>query len=275
MILGPLLRPEAFRELPSTTVILDARAGAEAARAYARGHVPGAFRVDLERTLSAPHDPRLGGRHPLPPLERWLCDLGNWGVGPNTPVVIYDDHGGAMAAARAWWMLRAVGHSQVAVVEGGLRALETEGVPLDRQEVAPPKSASAYETTCTCWPTVDSGWIQRHLDDSEWRLLDARAPQRFRGEVEPIDPVAGHIPGAVNLHWESQLGADGRFAPAEDRLESYDRARGDVQANHIVCYCGSGVTACHLILGLEAAGVHGAQLYVGSWSEWCRLHPPP
>lgn len=272
MISGPIIAPSKLRDLPDDVVWLDARAGATAEADYRRGHVRGAIDVDLERDLSAPSDPAKGGRHPLPPLGNWLQRLGDWGITEETPVVIYDESFGAMAAARAWWMLHALGHAQVAVVEGGLAALIGAGFATDD---GPPSITphEPYRTALGSWPVVHADTVERVADDPNWALLDARAPERFAGQVEPIDPIAGHIPGARNLYWKSLVDEHGRFAPRAERLRAYADASEGTSANQVVCYCGSGVTACHLILGMEAAGFVGTRLYVGSWSEWCRNHP--
>ncbi|MEM8609824.1 MAG: rhodanese-like domain-containing protein [Myxococcota bacterium] len=271
MISGPLIAGDALSSPSSDLVFLDARAGKGAKEGYARQHVRGAIYADLERDLSAPDNPAIGGRHPLPALSVWCARLGAWGITPDTPVAIYDESSGAMAAARAWWMLHAIGHRKVAVVDGGLRTLVAAGVSTDDRLVRT-EPRGAYEASVRTWPTVGAQTVARIAQDDSWALLDARAPERFSGEVEPIDPVAGHIPGARNLYWKSLTDELGRFLPGRDRTEAYQRALANASADRVVCYCGSGVTACHLLLGLEAAGVHGARLYVGSWSEWCRNH---
>lgn len=273
MIPTPLIDAKGASEVLDEVVVLDARVGPEAQSAFEAAHVRGAVRVDLERDLSAPADPAQGGRHPLPHFDVWLARVGGWGITPETPVVIYDAESGGMAAARAWWMLCAVGHDLVAVVDGGWRSLIEAGVPMvsARSNTEP---ESRYPSKRPGWPTVDASLVDRIRRDPEWTLLDARAPERYRGEVEPLDPVPGHIPGAQNLFWRSLLGADGCFMPRDQLAKHYDAVRGDVTPEHIVCYCGSGVTACHLLLGLQASGMAGAQLYVGSWSEWCRINPP-
>lgn len=273
MISTPLIDSRSVRRVLSEVLVLDARTGGEAEAAFEAGHVRGAIRVDLETELSDPGDPAAGGRHPLPRFDVWLERLGDWGITETTQVVIYDAASGGMAAARAWWMLRAVGHDLVTVVDGGWSALVAAGVPIDI-EASPVEAVGSYPSHRSTWPTVDADFVERIRRDPQWRLLDARASERYRGETEPLDPVAGHIPGAKSLHWQSLLGPDGRFMSCGEVVKQYDAIRGDVPSERVVCYCGSGVTACHLLLGMEACGLEGAQLYVGSWSEWCRLHPP-
>lgn len=274
MISTPLSPSQELLSQLDTVVVLDARAGADAEHAYRQSHLRGALRVHLESDLSAPaEEPSLGGRHPLPALTSWRRRLGDWGISPDTVVAIYDADGGGMAAARAWWMLHAVGHRTVAVVDGGWDALVAAGAPVDAEPVAR-SAAGPYPTELVDWPVVDAAWVDRIRADPSWRLIDARAPERFRGEQEPIDPVAGHIPGARNLYWKSQLDAKSSFIALDELRARYDSLLGDTTPDRVVCYCGSGVTACHLLLGLEAAGLRGARLYNGSWSEWCRQGRP-
>ena len=251
-------------------VILDARGGAGAREAFAAAHLPGARWVDLETELSAlPADPRDGGRHPLPSIADWCARVGQWGIGPETDVVVYDALGGGNAAARLWWMLRAIGHERVFVVDGGWDAISCSGVT-----GASPGGRGPYPASVTEWPVVDASFVDRIRNDPAWSLIDARAPERHRGETEPIDPVAGHIPGATNFYWQRQLEPNKRFRPIAEVARDLDAVLGETSPDHVVCYCGSGVTACHVLLGLEAAGKPGGRLYVGSWSEWCRQDRP-
>lgn len=261
----PILSPA---EISPGAVWLDARARGGRA-AYEAGHLVGARFADLERDLSAPGDPAVGGRHPLPPIEAFARTLGRWGVTPASRVVVYDDAGGALAAARAWWMLRAVGHERVGVLDGGLAAALDHGLELTT-DAAVVEEAAPYPVPRT-WsrPTVE-----RHEIPAAQRLgrvvVDVRAPARYRGEEEPIDPAAGHVPGAVNAPFEESLDARGRFLPAAELASRLDARLGDVEADRLILSCGSGVTACHTLLVLDALGRPGAALYVGSWSEWCR-----
>ena len=254
--------------------ILDARSGDKGRSAYAQSHLRGAIHVDLERDLSGDTThPENGGRHPLPSIEAWARTLGRLGIDPETSVVIYDDQGGANAAARAWWMLRAVGHEKVAVLDGGLDAAVRAGVPADAAaaavEAKPPYPAKAWLR-----PTLAIDEVAGLARDPAWLLVDVRAPERYRGESESLDPVAGHVPGAVNLPLKDNLRADGTFKTPSELRSQYDAARGSVPVDHLILSCGSGVTACHTLLALEHAGLHGAALYVGSWSEWCRSGRP-
>lgn len=268
---SPLISPEELLQhiAAPNLVILDAR---PSAAEYAASHVRGAIHADLETQLSSAKDPGAdaarGGRHPLPPLGRWSEQLGAWGITPQHDVVIYDDQDGANAAARAWWMLRSVGHERVRVVDGGFRALVAAGVPIDSAAVQP-NATSPYPATNWQWSTVDIDDVDTLRNDASWRVLDVRAAARYRGETEPIDPIAGHIPGAINKPFAENL-ANGRFKSADELRRDYRELFGEVPVDHVIVHCGSGVTACHTLLALDAAGLHGASLYVGSWGEWCR-----
>ena len=238
-------------------------------RDYRRGHVPGALYAHLDHDLSSPITPS-SGRHPLPDRDR-LCDwLGRCGVGSDTQVVAYDDSGGSMAV-RLWWLLRWLGHTQVAVLDGGWQAWTAAGLP----EAALPTTAPAGCRFVTGEPAawlVSTDDIARQLAEGrdDILLVDARTAVRFRGEAEPIDPVAGRIPGAVNLPLADNLASDGLFKTAADLRALYADALGDIAPQRCAAMCGSGVTACHNLLAMEIAGLKGAALYAGSWSEWIR-----
>lgn len=273
MISSPLIAAADAISLLGQATFLDARAEPDATRAYRVAHVSGAIRVEIETDLSEVGNPASGGRHPLPSLDVWLARLGSWGVAPSTPVVVYDAAGGGMAAARAWWMLHAIGHEPLSVVDGGWQALRNSGVPIEAGDSGA-NPLGPYPSEVDRWPIVDAAFVERIRTDPAWRLIDARAPERYDGKTEPLDPVPGHIPGAHNLYWQSQLDADGLFDSCAALRERYTRVLDNVPPNRVVCYCGSGVTACHLLLAMEACGLQGARLYVGSWSEWCRQGRP-
>lgn len=234
-------------------------------RAYDAGHLPGAHYAHLERDLSGPKHGADGvflGRHPLPSRAGFAATLARWGVGPETRVVVYDAHG-ATFAARGWWLLRWMGHERVAVLDGGLQQWQAAGGELTTQRplVA---DASPYPERPAAMPTIDAPTLLRQL--GRVRVLDARAGERFRGEVEPLDAAAGHIPGARNRFFKDNLQPDGRFKPAEQlRAELAPLIAG---ADTVVQQCGSGATACHNLLALVHAGLGETVLYPGSWSEW-------
>jgi thiosulfate/3-mercaptopyruvate sulfurtransferase len=233
-------------------------------QAYAGGHIPHAVFADMEHALSGEKrgaDGQFRGRHPLPGRADLIETLRSWGINDDTQVVAYDAHGG-MYAARLWWLLRWVGHPAVAVLDGGLAAWQA---PLSTD--IPVKARGTITERARLVDTVSAADVLANIGSGERTVVDARAPDRFRGENETIDPVGGHIPGAKNRFFKDNLQADGRFKRA-DALKA-DFAPLFERADKAVMQCGSGVTACHNLLALEVAGMPGAALYPGSWSEWC------
>ena len=232
---------------------------------YAQGHLPGALYVDLNRDLSDLG--RTGhGRHPLPDSDAFAARLGAWGIGPQTDVVIYDAGDGSMAAARLWWLLRLIGHVQVRVLDGGFAAWQAAGLPVTAalpQVTALPPYPGQFDRSQIA--SVEE--VQARLKHAPGWLIDARAGERFRGEVEPLDPVAGHVPGAVNRPFALNV-HEGRLRPAEDLRAALQPLIGTHAPDEVVLMCGSGVTACHLLLAMEAAGLEGARIYADSWSGW-------
>ena len=229
--------------------------------AWLESHIPGAVYAHLDDDLSGPPITDRG-RHPMPPPDR-LCEIfGRLGIAADASVVAYDDAGG-MVAARLWWMLRYMGFEAVRVLDGGWQSWVGSGFPVTSGLEAYPPAIFRGEPRAD--RLVLRGEIQRSV-----RLLDARDGARYRGEVEPIDPVAGHIPGALNHFWKDNLGDDGRFLPAETLAQSLTKACGDPPDAGLVHYCGSGVSACHNVLAQCVAGLPEPRLYAGSWSEWCR-----
>jgi len=231
---------------------------------YDEDHLPRAAYADLNRDLSAPVTAR-SGRHPLPSPAVVEARLRAWGVNSDSRVVAYDD-GNGMYAARLWWMLRWLGHEDVAVLDGGMRRWRELGLPLVR--AVPETTTGNFVARLRAARAVDATTVLQATGDATVRILDARAPERYRGEVEPIDAVAGHVPGARNHPFALSLGADGRFLPPEDLRSRLLASLDGVTADRAIAMCGSGVTACHLLLALEHAGLGGARLYPGSWSEW-------
>lgn len=236
-------------------------------RAYAAGHIPGAVYVNLERDLSGPTGPHTG-RHPLPDPNLLAGKLAGWGVGADTQVVAYDDRGG-MFAARLWWLARWLGLRYVAVLDGGLTRWRAEERPLDREVPHPAASSFKLEVNHDLWLHTADVEALVH-GKREGCLIDARAPDRYTGRNEPIDPVAGHIPGAINLPFSENLDADMRFRPPAELASRFRAAIADVPAERVIHSCGSGVTACHNLLAMEIAGLRGSRLYAGSFSEWIR-----
>ncbi len=232
-------------------------------RAYAAGHVPGALYADLDRDLSGPKT-GTNGRHPLPDPAHAALTFGAMGIGAETQVVAYDQDSG-MYASRLWWMLRWLGHDAVAVLNGGFTKWSTEQRPVSTKHETP--------LAQTFVPRVRPNMLMdvtdvAALDLHRWQLVDARAPERFRGDVETLDKKAGHIPGAVNHFFQTNLKGDGTFQSPAELAAGFRRQIGETDTTAVVCYCGSGVTACQNLLAMEHAGMRGAKLYPGSWSEW-------
>ncbi len=232
---------------------------------FKAGHIPGAQYADLNNDLSDVGRTGLG-RHPLPDSQTFVRKLGAWGVGPRHQIVIHDAQDGSMAAARMWWLLKLLGHERVAVLDGGLAAWQAAGLPVttDTRTFA---ELERYPGQFDFTRIVDAEAVRARLgEDSGW-LVDVRGAERYRGDVEPIDPVAGHVPGALNRPFPLNL-RDGRFKP-KDELRAELRQFIALQSpEHIVLMCGSGVTACHALLAFEHAGLHGARVFAGSWSGW-------
>ncbi len=235
-------------------------------RAYRDNHLPGARYAHLDEDLSDPITPTTG-RHPLPDPERLAQKLGEWGIDHDTQVVAYDDMGGMLAAARLWWLLLWLGHTACAVLDGGLPAWRRAGLPLTAEMPTARPVAFVSRPDDRLWMSTEQVLT---LSATEV-LLDARAAARYRGEMEPIDTVAGHIPGALNLPTDGNLTPEGHFLPVAALRERFAAALSDDRAPATVIHaCGSGVTACHNLLAMEAAGLSGSRLYAGSWSEWIR-----
>lgn len=243
--------------------LADAGAGE---RAYKAGHIPGARYAHLDRDLSSPITSSTG-RHPLPDPDELARKLGGWGIGRESQVVVYDDCGGAMAV-RLWWLLRWLGHERVAVLDGGWQKWCAEGRPVNADLPCPEMKEFRGTPDDGLWLSTDE--LRAGLEDNSLLLIDTRSAERFRGDQEPIDPVAGHIPGAVNLPLQRNLREQGTFHTAASLRGLYEEILGDRSPNEVVHMCGSGVTACHNLLAMELVGLHGSKLYPGSWSEWIR-----
>lgn len=252
-------------------IILDCRhdlADAKAGRhAYAEGHIPTAQFVQLDDDLSGSTVNANGvfcGRHPLPDRAAFIAKLRAWGINDDTQVIVYDAHGG-MFAARCWWMLRWIGHAAVALLDGGLPAWTSANQLLSKTALVPPPGSVSEKKSLV--PSVNVYDMLMNIQLQKMTVVDARSPDRFRGENETLDNVGGHIPGAKNRFFKDNLQADGRFKPVQELRAEFSALIEDPQ--QAVMQCGSGVTACHNLLALEVAGMTGASLYAGSWSEWC------
>ena len=233
-------------------------------RVYAEGHLPGAFFMHLDRDLSGAMS-GCNGRHPLPDPQVLAAKFGAIGISSRTQVVAYDDAEG-MVSGRLWWMLRWLGHDNVAVLDGGFNRWVKEGRPLTRD--IPVVLPTVFEVEQRDW-VVTADDVLANIASPELVVVDARGPDRFRGENETIDPVGGHIPGARNRFFRDNLDADGRFRPAAELRREFLELFAGTPPDKTVMQCGSGVSACHNLIALELAGLTGARLYAGSWSEWC------
>jgi thiosulfate/3-mercaptopyruvate sulfurtransferase len=231
---------------------------------YAAGHLPGARFAHIDRDLSAPKTGR-NGRHPLPSPEAAAALFGRLGIGPGTQVVAYDQ-GSGMFASRLWWMLRWLGHDAVAVLDGGFERWTRDSRPVSA-DVPPPSHATFVPGGKL--PTTSAAEIERAIGSGALTLVDARVAERYRGDVEPLDPVAGHIPGARNRPYLHNVNPDATFKPADELRREFAALLGTTPLDRVVHYCGSGVTGCHNVLAMEIAGMPGTRLYPGSWSEWC------
>ena len=260
---------ERLAAAPGSVLIVDCRfdlAAPEAGQAaYAAGHIPGAHYLHLDRDLSGAKTGK-NGRHPLPERAALVATLKRLGLKEGQQVVTYDAQGG-MYAARLWWLLRWLGHDSVALLDGGLNAWQAAGQPLDT--ATPSASEGTFKAGAPLAVTFDVDAVVRNLSTHEHLLIDARSADRYRGENETLDPVGGHIPGALNRFFKDNLTGDGRFKTAHELRETFSGLLGATSPDRVVLQCGSGVTACHNALAMEIAGLHGAALYGGSWSEWC------
>ncbi|QKV66841.1 sulfurtransferase [Pseudomonas sp. 43A] len=272
MPIAQLISPEALdaRKAQPGLVILDCRFALEdldyGQRSYAEGHIAGASFADLERDLSGTVVKGVTGRHPLPEPAALVERLQAWGINNDSDVVLYDDGPGAYAA-RAWWLLAWLGKRDgVFILDGGLKAWHAAGLPLSLD--APTVTTGNFSGQPDMQLLLNAKQLQQRLGQPTLTLLDARALPRFKGEVEPIDPVAGHIPGAQCAAFTDNLGSDGRFLPADQLKQRFAAKLGERSPADLVAYCGSGVTACHNLFALCLAGYPLGSLYAGSWSEW-------
>ena len=272
--MSPLIEIEELRSLNGPIILIDARAGADAHQRYLTGHLEGAQFADLDKDLATkPEDAAHGGRHPLPPLEDFSKLLGKWGINPESHVVVYDDKAAAFGGARLWWMLRAIGHKNVQALNGGLKAAIDAGIPLSTETYAA-QPASPYPVPASYSGTADIEETGKAAKSPNRTVIDVRETPRYIGLTEPIDLIAGHIPGAANLPYTLNLDEMGKYKSPEELRAAYEKLLGNVRPDEVIVHCGSGVTACHTLLGMEYAGIEGPKLYVGSWSEWSRRDLP-
>ena len=255
-------------------VIIDASSGPQARSNFENSHLEGARFVDVETQLAdIKEDVSNGGRHPLPSPEAFGQALGDLGITPESHVVVYDSMSGGNAAARMWWMLRAIGHEKVQVLSGGLSQALEAGYP-EATGPAEPITTAPYPTRDWMLPTAEMDEVGKAARSDAQTVIDVRGAARYAGETEPIDLIAGHIPGAINIPFQENLDGNGQFLPAADLKEKYRPIFEDKTPDQIIVHCGSGITACHTLLAMDYAGYDIPKLYVGSWSEWSRNDRP-
>lgn len=268
----PIIQPPELVALTQTqpVILIDAGAGPGADEKYLERHLTGASYVNLNIHLAEiPKDAANGGRHPLPAIKKFAEVLGSLGISAQSHVVIYDDKNGANAAARFWWMLRAVGHTKVQVLNGGMAAAIKAGFTMGTgKELA--KFGESYSVSQWQLPTVTIDETEQAANADDYIVIDVRDANRYNGLTEPIDLAAGHIPGAINIPFTTNLDADGLFLSAIALKEKYEAALENTNPENVIVYCGSGVTACHTLLAIDYTGLGIPKLYVGSWSEWSR-----
>jgi thiosulfate/3-mercaptopyruvate sulfurtransferase len=272
---SPLIEINDPKLTDKNVVIIDVRMGADGHQRYLAGHLPRAIFADLDKDLSTkPADPAYGGRHPLPSPADFAATLTRWGITPTTHVIAYDDKNAIMGGARLWWMLRAIGHAKVQVLNGGLKAAVDAGVSLDKYEYKAIEAPTPYPVPGGFAGTVDIEEAGAAAQSEDRLVIDVREEARYLGRTEPLDLIAGHIPGAENLWLGKNMGPDGKYLPAAALTELYREALGDVEPGDVILHCGSGVSACHTLLGMASVGITEPKLYVGSWSEWSRRDLP-
>ncbi len=268
--MSPIISPSELKNLSKENlIILDARTGKDVKQNYLEKHIRGARFIDLDKDLAEIGDnAAFGGRHPLPAVEKFAETLADLGISEDSHIIVYDDKNGSNAAARAWWMLKSFGLENVQVLDGGMQSAENNGVDFSTGEETFDKNPLIRKDHWAL-PISSLEDVENELQNNSSTVIDVRDAYRYRGESEPIDLVAGHIPGAINIPFSENLDENGNFLKPEIIKEKYSRLL-ENRAEHLIVHCGSGVTACHTILALNYAGFPIPDLYVGSWSEWSR-----
>ncbi|MEE6127109.1 sulfurtransferase [Chryseobacterium arthrosphaerae] len=268
--MSPIISPSELKNLSKENlIILDARTGKDVKQNYLEKHIRGARFIDLDKDLAEIGDnAAFGGRHPLPAVEKFAETLADLGISEDSHIIVYDDKNGSNAAARAWWMLKSFGLENVQVLDGGMQSAENNGVDFSTGEETFDKPPLIRKDHWAL-PISSLEDVENELQNNSSTVIDVRDAYRYRGESEPIDLVAGHIPGAINIPFSENLDENGNFLKPEIIREKYSRLL-ENRAEHLIVHCGSGVTACHTILALNYAGFPIPDLYVGSWSEWSR-----
>mgnify|MGYP003439678741 CR=1 FL=1 len=274
--ISAIIKPEDLLALQQSKelILIDASAGNLSKERYMQSHLDDALYVDMNTQL-ADIKPKVsdGGRHPLPTPAQFAETLAGLGISATSHVIIYDDKNGSNAAARFWWMLKAAGHKKVQVLDGGFDAAVKAGFPVNSTMVTPVKTDPYYFENWLL-PLAHVYEVENSAKENNMLVIDVRSAERFNGEHEPIDPVAGHIPGAINIPFSTNLNTSGGFLSPQELKEKYTAAFGNIKPENIIVHCGSGVTACHTLLALTSAGIKIPKLYVGSWSEWSAEERP-
>jgi thiosulfate/3-mercaptopyruvate sulfurtransferase len=270
--ISPIIQASELLQLYKSNdlVLIDVSSGKNAKLNYDEKHLEGALFVDLNTQLAdIKEDFSLGGRHPLPNIKDFATTLSNLGIASKSHVVVYDNQNGANAAARFWWMLKAVGHENVQVLNGGFQEAEKLHFPTSsKMEIA--TKTKPYKVDGWQLKTAEIEEVEKVAEDKNYIVIDVRDPARYRGETEPIDLIAGHIPGAINVPFTENLDENGLFLTPTDLKNKYVTVFGNLKSENTIVHCGSGVTACHSLLAIAYAGLEIPKLYVGSWSEWSR-----
>lgn len=255
----------------SDVMIFDVSNSKDAKANYENEHIEGAFFVDLNTQLAdIKNDLSQGGRHPLPEAETFAKTLTDLGITKNKHIVIYDDKNGSNASARFWWMLKSVGHEKVQVLNGGLNQAKENHIPFSSRIEMINRTSQSYQIDNWDLPIIEINEVENVSKNPDYLVVDVRDKERYEGEIEPIDLVAGHIPGAINIPFTENLDANGLFLKPDELRRKYKTLFGEITTENIVVHCGSGVTACHTLLALDYAEMEMPKLYVGSWSEWSR-----
>lgn len=273
MRISPIIEVEELLRIykNSDVMIFDVSNSKNAKANYETEHLEGALFIDLNTQLAAiKSDFSEGGRHPLPEIENFAQTLTDLGISREKHLVIYDDTNGSNASARFWWMLKSIGHEKVQVLNGGLNQAKENHFPMSSKTEIIAPSAEAYRIDHWSLPMIGMDELENISEDPNYLVIDVRSKERYEGKTEPIDLIAGHIPGAINIPFTENLDHNGLFLQPNELKNKYESIFGEIKAENIIVHCGSGVTACHTLLALDYAEMKTPKLYVGSWSEWSR-----
>ena len=273
MRISPIIEVESLLNIykNSDVLIFDVSNSVNAKTNYEAEHLEGAFFIDLNTQLAdIKSDFSDGGRHPLPKIETFAKTLTDLGISKDKHVIVYDDNNGSNAAARFWWMLKSVGHNKVQVLNGGLNHAKKENFPMSSKLEIIKQASEPYLINQWILPTIEMKEVERVSQNLDHLVVDVRAKERYEGKMEPIDLIAGHIPGAINIPFTENLDKNGLFLKPVELRTIYEPIFGEIKTENIIVHCGSGVTACHTLLALDYAEMEIPKLYVGSWSEWSR-----